>query len=77
VVVFLAERPSVSLVDDWCPLVNFFEHRQAAVAWAAERGVTGTAVPLQQAVKAGAAAWRSQLARRVDHQAGSGAAACC
>jgi alkylmercury lyase len=77
VVVFLAEGPCVSVVDDWCPLVNFFEDSEAAAAWAAQRGVTGTAVPLQQAAATGAAAWRSQLDRRAGHQGGGGEAACC
>jgi hypothetical protein len=63
-VLFLAEGPCVSVVDDWCPLVNFFQDRETAAAWAAQRGVTGVAVPLQQAAATGGAAWRSQLDRR-------------
>jgi Alkylmercury lyase/DprA winged helix domain len=77
VVVFLAQGPCVSVVDDWCPLVNFFEDAQAAGAWAAQRGVTGTAVPLQQAAATGDAAWRSQLDRGAGQEGGGDAAACC
>jgi hypothetical protein len=29
-VVFMAEGPCRSVIDDWCPLVNLFEHDQAA-----------------------------------------------
>jgi alkylmercury lyase len=63
VVVFLAQGPCVSVVEDWCPLVNFFEDPDAAAAWAAQHGVAGTAVPLPEAAATGAAAWRSQLDR--------------
>jgi hypothetical protein len=77
VVLFLAEGPCASVVDDWCPLVNFFQDQETAVAWAAQRGVTGVAVPLQQAAATGGAAWRSQLDRRAGQQARGGAAACC
>jgi alkylmercury lyase len=77
VVVFLAQGPCVSVVDDWCPLVNFFEDSEAAAAWAAQRGVTGTAVPLQQAAATGAAAWRSQLGRGASQQGGADETACC
>jgi hypothetical protein len=55
---------SGSVIDEWCPLVNFFEHADAAHAWAAEHGVRGTAVPLAEATDQGRTAWRRWI---VDH----------
>ena len=52
-----------SVIDDWCPLVNFFEDADAALAWAAEHGVAGTAVPLADAADRGKAAWRRWIDR--------------
>jgi len=49
---------SGSVIDQWCPLVNFFEHADAAQAWAAAHGVRGTTVPLAEAASQGKAAWR-------------------
>ena len=77
VVVFLAQGPWVSVVDDWCPLVNFFEDPDTAAAWAAQHGIAGTAVPLPQAAATGGAAWRSQLGQRAGQEGDEGAAACC
>ena len=51
-----------SVVDEWCPMVNFFEHADAAQAWAAEHRVCGTAVPLVQATDQGKVAWRRWIA---------------
>jgi alkylmercury lyase len=42
-----------SVIDQWCPLVNFYEHAEAARAWAAEHGVRGTPVPLAEATRLG------------------------
>jgi Alkylmercury lyase len=53
---------SGSVIDDWCPLVNFFEHADAAEAWASEHGVRGSAVPLSEATDRGKAAWRRWIA---------------
>jgi Alkylmercury lyase len=36
--VFMAEEPCRSVIDDWCPLVNLFEDDQAAAAWARQQG---------------------------------------
>lgn len=55
---------SGSVIDDWCPLVNFFEHADAAQAWAAEHSVRGTTVPLAEATDQGKAAWRRWIADR-------------
>ncbi len=53
---------SGSVIDEWCPLVNFFEHAGAAQVWAAEHGVRGTAVPLDEATERGRTAWRRWIA---------------
>jgi alkylmercury lyase len=60
-VVFLAERPCRSVVDDWCPLVNLFEDDQAATAWARQHSIAGAARPVAQATQLGAAVWRAYL----------------
>jgi alkylmercury lyase len=64
-VVFFADADccgSDSVIDEWCPLVNFFEHADAARAWAAKRGVGGTAVPLAEATERGKDAWTRWVA---------------
>ncbi len=53
---------SGSVIDVWCPLVNFFENADAATAWAAEHGARGSAVPLVEAIRQGRAAWRQWIA---------------
>jgi alkylmercury lyase len=57
-------RAPGSVIDDWCPLVNFFEDAEAALAWAADHGVRGSAVPLAEATERGRAAWRRWIADR-------------
>ena len=64
-VVFFADADCCgtdSVVDQWCPLVNFFEHADAAKAWAAKHGVRGTAVPLAEATDRGKDAWTRWVA---------------
>jgi hypothetical protein len=51
-----------SVIDEWCPLVNFFERADVAQAWAAKHAVRGTAVPLAEATNQGKAAWRRWIA---------------
>jgi Alkylmercury lyase len=48
----------------WCPMVNFFEHAEAAQAWAAEHRGCDTAVPLAQATDQGKVAWRRWIATK-------------
>jgi hypothetical protein len=60
-VVFMAEEPCRSVIDDWCPLVNLFEHDQAAAAWARLHGISGAARPVAQVTQLGAVAWRAYL----------------
>jgi alkylmercury lyase len=64
-VVFFAEADccgSDSVVEQWCPLVNLFEHADAARAWAAEHDVRGIAVPLTEATDRGKDAWTQWIA---------------
>ena len=49
------------MIDDWCPLVNLFEHGQAAAAWAWRHGISGAARPVAQATRVGAVAWQAYL----------------
>jgi hypothetical protein len=53
---------SGSVIDNWYPLVNFFERADVAQAWAAKHAVRGTAVPLAEATNQGKAAWRRWIA---------------
>ncbi len=62
-VVFFADTDCCdSVIDQWCPLVNLFEHAQVAQAWAAEHGVRGTPVPLAEATRRGKDAWTRWIA---------------
>jgi alkylmercury lyase len=70
-VVFMAEGSCRSVIDDWCPLVNLFEHDQAATTWARQHGISGAARPVAQATRLGAAAWRAYL------WPGTAPAGCC
>ena len=67
VVVFLAaDETRDSVVDNWCPLVNFFEHAKAAAAWASSHGVPGRALSLEEATATGTVAWQRWLGTRAD-----------
>lgn len=58
-VLFIAEgNPVASVIDEWCPLVNFFDDERAAAAWAGERGVSGRSFDLGEAAELGATIWR-------------------
>ncbi len=71
VVLFLADRTAGrSVVDDWCPLVNFFEHEEAASAWSAQHGVAGVVVPVIEATGRATDMWRPRIARRSGQDAG-------
>lgn len=62
-VLFIAARREVSsVIDEWCPLVNFFEDAAGASSWAAERGVAGESLTLAEATRFGARFWRQALA---------------
>jgi hypothetical protein len=68
-VLFLADQPCCSRPnEDWCPNVNLFEDASSASAWAAEHGVAGRVVSLEQGTDLGTAEWRplvDGLERRV------------
>ena len=60
--VFIAENAEcASVVDDWCPIVNLFPDRAAALAWQAEAGVTGAVVDVAEAATQAAPGWRLLL----------------
>lgn len=46
-----------SVLDEWCPNVNFFENSDEASRWAVENGVAGTVVGLREAAERGAREW--------------------
>lgn len=61
-VVFLpGYRQGSSVVDQWCPSVNFFETADAAREWAAARGLAGECLALEHATELAAAAWRRRM----------------
>lgn len=58
VVLFFPQRQVTSVVDEWCPLANFFLDAEAARAWAAANDVEGQVLMLEQASARGTADWR-------------------
>jgi hypothetical protein len=50
--------PGVSLFDDWCPLANLFENREANIAWAEGHYVHSPALSLAEAAARVPANWR-------------------
>lgn len=48
----------VSPYDDWCPLANLFENREASLAWAARHRVRGQSLSLVEAAGRGATHWQ-------------------
>ena len=54
-------QPGTSVVQAWCPLVNLFEHTDAARTWAADQGLTGKFVPLAQAAPQAGEMWRPRI----------------
>lgn len=58
VVLFFPHRRVTSMVEEWCPLANFFLSPDAARAWANERGVEGEVLTLAEASERGTADWR-------------------
>jgi alkylmercury lyase len=63
-VVFIADVSRGCGIEDWCPLVNFFESDVAALAWAARGGVGGRVLRVEEAASKGAAEWRPRIAAR-------------
>jgi Alkylmercury lyase len=61
-VLFVAEgTPVGSVIDEWCPLVNFLDDEAAASAWMAERGVSGRTYSVEKGTERGAAMWRPYI----------------
>jgi len=58
VVLFFPQRQVTSVVDEWCPLANFFLDTEAAEDWAAANEVEGRVLTLEQASERGTADWR-------------------
>lgn len=62
-VLFYADDASCSSVlDEWCPNVNFFESSGEARRWADQNGVTGTVIGLGEAAQQGAREWAPLVA---------------
>jgi hypothetical protein len=60
--VFVASfQPGCKVVDNWCPLVNFFEDAAGAQEWAAQREVTGDFVSLMDAAREAGETWSARL----------------
>jgi hypothetical protein len=57
VVFFPDDRGSVRTIDDWCSNANFFETREAALSWSAQRKILGEVIDLEEARLRGLANW--------------------
>jgi Alkylmercury lyase len=58
-VLFMAgQAPVASVIDQWCPLVNFFTSRESALSWAAQSGVSGRCFDLADAFPLATALWQ-------------------
>ncbi len=57
-VLFFPQRRVTSVVDEWCPLANFFVDADAAHTWATTNDVEGQVLTLEQASERGTADWR-------------------
>jgi hypothetical protein len=58
VVLFFPQLQVTSVVDEWCPLANFFLDAEAAYTWATANDVEGQVLPLETASARGTADWR-------------------
>jgi hypothetical protein len=56
-----ANREVTSVIDQWCPLVNFFEDADTASSWAARYGVVGQCLTIEEATRFGSGLWREAL----------------
>jgi alkylmercury lyase len=50
-----------NVYEEWCPNSNFFESRDTAAAWVAERGLEGAVLPLDEATALASQHWRPLL----------------
>jgi alkylmercury lyase len=58
---FLGGFEGANVVEEWCPLVNFFTTREDAEAWVAEAGVDGEIVSLAAIASRAAEMWRPMV----------------
>ncbi len=58
VVLFFPQRQVTSVVNEWCPLANFFRDAEAARTWATASDVEGQVLTLAEASARGTADWR-------------------
>jgi len=61
VVFFPDDRGSARTIDGWCSNANFFETREAALSWSAQRKVEGEVIDLEEAQRRGVAQWSPML----------------
>jgi hypothetical protein len=58
-VLFIADQaPVASVIDQWCPLVNFFASRESALSWAAQAGARGRCFDLADAFPLATVLWQ-------------------
>jgi hypothetical protein len=74
-VLFLPDdRGSARTIDDWCANANFFENREVALAWSAQRNRHGEVIDLDEARRRGLAHWSPLLSagREIESREGHG-----
>ena len=57
VVFFPDDRGTARTIDDWCSNANFFEPREVALSWSAQRKMEGEVIELDEARRRGLAHW--------------------
>jgi DNA-binding transcriptional ArsR family regulator len=57
VVFFPDDGGATRSIDDWCSNANFFETREAALSWSAQRKMEGEVIELDEARRRGQAHW--------------------
>ena len=61
VVFFPDDRGATRTIDNWCSNANFFENRETALSWSAQRKMEGEVIELNEARRRGLANWRPLL----------------
>jgi hypothetical protein len=70
---FPSDRGSVRTIADWCSNANFFENRDLAVSWSAQRKLEGEVIDLDEARRRGLPHWgrllsaNHEIESREDH----------
>ena len=57
VLFFPEDRGAVGTINDWCSNANFFENRDVAVSWSAQRKLQGEVIGLDEGQQRGVAHW--------------------